>query len=73
MPDGKYYLFAAALEDTHNLLNMLHGEVCLYGSLGKSSLTIHSSMVKSQITMHLTPTNWANPPLLIALPWLLIS
>jgi len=73
IPDSKYYLFAAALEDTQTLLDMLHGEVCLHGSSGKSSLPIHNSSIKNQVTMRLTPTNWANPPLLLALPWLLIS
>lgn len=73
LPDGKYYLFVAALEETQNMLNLLHGEVCLHGSLGKSSLTVHNNIAKGQPTIHLSHTHQVNPPLLIALPWLLIS
>jgi AraC family transcriptional regulator len=73
LPDGEYYLFAAALEETHNLLSLLHGEVCQHGSLGKSAIAVHNNSVKGQPTIHLAPTQQVNPPLLIALPWLLIS
>jgi AraC-like DNA-binding protein len=73
VPDGKYYLFAAAMEDTQDLLSLLRGGMGLRGRLGNYSVPVYNGTAEQPVNILLTPASWADPPLLIALPWLLIS
>jgi AraC-like DNA-binding protein len=73
VPDGKYYLFAAAMEDTQDLLSLLSGGMKLRGRLGDYPVPVYDGMVKEPVNIQLAPANWTDPPLLIALPWLLMS
>jgi hypothetical protein len=72
-PDGQYYLFTAALEDTQNLLNVLHGETSLHGSQGKYPIMIQGGVAIGQTNLCLTQSNWAEPPILTVSPCLLLS
>ncbi|MBV8695389.1 MAG: helix-turn-helix transcriptional regulator [Ktedonobacteraceae bacterium] len=73
VPDGEYYLFAAAMEDTQDLLSLLIGGMKLRGRLGNYSVLVYNGIAKQPANILLTPASWTDPPILIALPWLLIS
>jgi AraC-like DNA-binding protein len=73
LPDGKHYLFAIAMGETQDLLDLLcHGPM-LHGGGGKSPISVRNGIARGQNNLRLVCSNWADPPLLIALPWLLIS
>jgi AraC family transcriptional regulator len=72
LPDGQYYVFAVALEDSQHLLSMIQGETTLHGIQGKYPLVIRGGIATDQINLHLTHTSWAEPPVLTVLPCLLL-
>ncbi len=73
MPDGKYYLFAAAMDYTQNLFDMLNSNITLHGGSGKHPLTIRAGRATGRTDMQLRAAGWNDPPQLIALPCLLLS
>lgn len=73
VPDGKYYLFASVMDYTQNLFTLLDTDTYLHGGLGRYPLIVREGHLSGQTTMQLTGATWSDPPLLIALPWLLLS
>lgn len=70
--DGQYYLFAAVLDRSQSFLNTIIYGFDLHGSTGHHPLIISNGKVKSHIDVTIAPATWLHPPILTALPWLLL-
>jgi AraC family transcriptional regulator len=68
VPDGQYYLFAAALTGFETSFNLLQ-EPALYGSVGP--VIIGDGRVCEDVNVMLQPKSLIDPPILTALPFLL--
>lgn len=73
VPDGRYYLFAAAMHQSQDFLTVLANGTGLHGGIGRAPVTIHNGWTKEAIDISLAPTSWADPPIVVAFPWLLMS
>jgi AraC-like DNA-binding protein len=68
VPEGQYYVFAAALTGFETSFNLLQ-EPALHGSVGP--VAIRDGHVCEHIDVMLRPKSLTDPPILIALPFLL--
>jgi AraC-like DNA-binding protein len=73
VPDGQYYLFAAAMDQSQDFLTVLAYGTSLHGGLGMSPVTVQNGRTKGSIDITLVATSWADPPVVVAFPWLLMS
>jgi AraC family transcriptional regulator len=73
VPDGHYYLFAAAMDQSQDVQELLIHGANLHGGFGKHPIAVHNGHVERRADIWLKPTSWADPPLITALPLLLIS
>ncbi len=73
VPDGQYYLFATAIDQSQDFLTVLAHGTSLHGGLGRPPVTVQNGRAKESIDMSLIPTSWADPPIVVAFPWLLMS
>ncbi|GCE15775.1 helix-turn-helix domain-containing protein [Tengunoibacter tsumagoiensis] len=73
IPDGNYYLFAAALDENQTFLDFLTHGTQLYGRQGRYPLKVENGQVTGLTEIELDLASWADPPMLIALPWLVLS
>jgi AraC-like DNA-binding protein len=72
LPDGRYYLFAAALPvGTELLTYLLPNLSSLRVGSGQGSLLVKGGQVSGQTDVTLRPVRLTDPPILIALPALL--
>ncbi|WP_220201992.1 helix-turn-helix domain-containing protein [Reticulibacter mediterranei] len=72
IPEGKYYLFAAALPRTDDFIGMLEARSSLRCT-AQQPLSLQHEGTRKSIDLVLKPMHWTDAPILIALPWLLIS
>ena len=73
VPDGRYYLFAAAVDQSQVFLTVLTHGTSLHGGLGRPPVTVQNGRAKESIDISLVPVSWADPPIVVAFPWLLTS
>ncbi len=73
VPDGQYYLFAAAMDQSQDFLTVLAHGTSLHGGLGRPPVTIQNGRAKEPIDIALVPASWADPPVVVAFPRLLMS
>lgn len=73
VPDGRYYLFASAIDRFQDFLAVLKHGSTLHGGLGQPPVIVRDGQVKERRDIALIPPSWADPPIVVALPWLLIS
>jgi AraC-like DNA-binding protein len=71
VPEGKYYLFATALQRSENLLDMFESEA-YFCCTRQPVISMHGNVCKS-MDLTLKPKSWTDVPILLALPWILIS
>ncbi|MBC7912008.1 MAG: helix-turn-helix transcriptional regulator [Pyrinomonadaceae bacterium] len=72
LPDGRYYLFAAALPDgTGPLTYLLPNIASMLVGGGQGSLVVKGGKVSGKTDLNLRPVRLTDPPILIALPSLL--
>ncbi len=72
LADGRYYLFAAVLQASHSVVELLQVKAALrYGAQEPVFIERGNSQIAMDIV--LTPSSWIDPPILIILPWLLKS
>ncbi|HXR64314.1 MAG TPA: AraC family transcriptional regulator [Ktedonobacteraceae bacterium] len=71
-PDGKYYLFAAAVQRSESFLALLEATSSLRCTR-QQAISVQSGKVPQSIDLTLHAMSWTDAPILIALPWLLIS
>ena len=72
IPEGKYYLFATAVQRSESFLGMLEATSSLRCTK-QQAISIQSGRVYKSIDLMLHPMSWTDAPILIALPWLLFS
>ena len=73
IPDGHYYLFATALAWSENFLTALTTGTGLRGKMSHHAIDICQGTTKEETRITLHPDSWIDPPILIALPWLIIT
>src|SRR5213078_3750160 len=73
VPDGQYYLFAAAMDQSQDFLTVLAHGTSLHGGLGRPPVTVQNGRAKESVNMPLIPASWADPPVVVAFPWLFMS
>jgi AraC family transcriptional regulator len=72
IPEGKYYLFATAVQKSESFLGMLEATSSLRCTR-QQAISIQSDRVYKSLDLILHPMSWTDAPILIALPWLLFS
>jgi len=72
IPEGKYYLFATAVQRSESFLGMLDS-TSSFRCTKQQAISIQSGRVYKSIDLTLRPMSWTDAPILIALPWLLFS
>lgn len=73
VPDGRYYLFAAAMEQSQDFFTLLTEGARLNSGLGIPPITIHHGRVHGSTDISLEPVSWADPPIVVAFPWLFMT
>ncbi|HET8841826.1 MAG TPA: AraC family transcriptional regulator [Ktedonobacteraceae bacterium] len=71
-PEGKYYLFATAVQKEESFQTMLEATSFLRCAKPQA-LSVHSGKPTQFIDLQLHPMSWTDAPILIALPWVLFS
>ena len=72
LPDGRYYLFATVLQPSSCVTELLQVKAALrYGA--QEPVFIHHDCSYAPMDLALKPASWIDPPILIILPWLLMS
>ncbi len=72
VPDGQYYLFATALHYSEDFFTSLVRGTKLRSSFGLP-ISICHGRAKEHAHLTLCPDRWTDPPILVALPWLIFS
>jgi AraC family transcriptional regulator len=72
IPAGKYYLFAAALQRSENLIDLLQAKFS-HRCVNQYPLSILPDSRQTAVELVLSPMHWTDVPILITLPWLLVS
>lgn len=72
IPEGKYYLLAATLPCSDDVIEILEARSSLRCTT-PHPLTLQHEGTRMSLDLALKPTYWTDAPLLIALPWFLIS
>jgi AraC family transcriptional regulator len=72
VPEGEYYLFATTMDESQNFVDFLTTGTTLYARQGRYPLEVHNGQTKKDVDLDLAPATWADPPMLIALPWLVL-
>ena len=71
MPNGRYYLFAAAFVWSQDPIAYFLSHTWLRGGLNQSPVLVFESQVSGSTDVWLRPIRLIDPPILIALPFLL--
>ena len=71
IPNGRYYLFAVACVWSQDPTAYLLSHAWLRGGLNQSPVLVHESQISGSTDVWLRPTQVTDPPILIALPFLL--
>lgn len=72
VPDGKYYLFSAAVHHSQRFLSILEHGPALLGGRHTPSIVVRNGSATEEREIVLTPSNWADPPIALAFPWFFI-
>jgi AraC family transcriptional regulator len=73
MPNGNYYLFAAACAWSQDPMTYLLSHAWLRGGLNQRPVLIREGQIKGPTEVQLRPAQVTDPPILIALPLLLME
>ncbi len=73
VPDGRYYLFTTAMDQSQDFLTVLAHGTKFHGGLGRPPVTVRNGRGKESIDLSLASASWADPPIVVAFPWLLTS
>lgn len=73
VPDGRYYLFATAIGRSQNFLTVLTYGTTLHGGLGQPPVVVRDGQAIERRDILLGPPSWADPPIVVAFPWLFVS
>ncbi len=71
--DGRYYLFAAAIDQSQDFLTVLAHGTSLHGGLGSPPIMVQNGRAKESADISLVLASWADPPIVVAFPWLFTS
>jgi hypothetical protein len=71
VPDGRYYAFALAFEWSADALTYLLCENALRGTNGPVPIVVRNCQAQSRVDLVLQPGQLTDPPILVALPFLL--
>jgi AraC family transcriptional regulator len=71
VPDGSYYLFAAAINWSQDLFTSLIVEADLLGGLTNAPIVVQNGLGCKRVPVILRPPVWADPPIVVAIPMLL--
>lgn len=73
VPDGRYYAFAVAFDGSANPLTYLLYENALRGTSGPLPIIVRNGQISEHADIVLQPAQLTDPPILIALPFLLME
>ncbi len=71
LPQGKYYLFAAAFQRSDDFIQMLEGSASQRYA-DQHPISIYQEDIQNTVYIKLLPMSWTDPPILTALPLLLM-
>ncbi len=72
-PDGRYYLFGAAMEQSQDFFTILTEGARLHSGLGMPPIIIRNGRVHGSTDLSLASVSWADPPIVVAFPWLFMT
>jgi AraC-like DNA-binding protein len=73
VPDGKYNLWSAALDESEDLLSILATGPRLQGDRCAQPVLVRNGRALSSTDITLAPPSWADPPIVIAFPLLFME
>jgi AraC-like DNA-binding protein len=73
VPDGEYYLFSAAMDESQDLFSVLAQGPYLHGGRETPSVLVRHGRAVEEREIVLTPPIWADPPIVVAFPWLFMQ
>ena len=71
VPNGSYYIFAAALGQPRDRLDYLLSETGLRGVASQSPIVVRNNQARGNVQLTLASVQLSDPPILISLPLLL--
>lgn len=73
VPDGQYYLFSAAIDQSQKFLSTLAHGPNLHGGREIAPITVCNGRASEEREIELAPPSWADPPIVVAFPWLFMQ
>jgi AraC family transcriptional regulator len=73
VPDGEYNLWSAALDQSQDLLSVLATGPRLQGDRCAQPVQVRNGRALTSTDITLAPPSWADPPIVIAFPWLFVQ
>jgi AraC family transcriptional regulator len=69
VPDGRYYLFGAAVDQSQDFLTVLAHGPRLHGGRSAPPVVVRDGRALTAIDITLSTASWADPPIVAAFPW----
>ncbi|HEU5228670.1 MAG TPA: AraC family transcriptional regulator [Ktedonobacteraceae bacterium] len=73
VPDGEYYLFSAAIDQSQNFFSVLTQGPSMHGGRESSPIVVRDGCASKTRDIVLGPPSWADPPIVVAFPWLFMQ
>jgi AraC family transcriptional regulator len=73
VPDGQYYLFGAAVEQSQDFFSVLAQGPHLHGGREVPPICVHNGSSTVERDILLVQPSWADPPIVVAFPWLFLQ
>lgn len=73
VPDGKYYLFSAAMDQSQDFFSVLSQGPYLHGGRETPPVVVRGGRAVEEREIVLTAPTWADPPIVVAFPWLFMQ
>ena len=73
VPDGEYNLFSAAMDQSQDLFSVLAQGPYLHGGRETPSVLVRHGRAVEEREIVLTQPIWADPPIVVAFPWLFMQ
>jgi len=73
VPDGQYYLFSAAVDQSQDFLSILAQGPHLHGGRETRPIEIRDGRASEERDIFLAQPSWADPPIVVAFPWLFMQ
>jgi AraC family transcriptional regulator len=73
VPDGRYYLFSAAMDQSQDFFSVLAQGPHLHGGKETPPIEVLNGCVSGEREIFLAQPSWADPPIVVAFPWLFMQ